>query len=775
MSKNSYNNSFMKSNLSKILSIFILLSPFIDLFTGIFIHSLNINFTIGIIIRILFLIFICFITLFTFKKKNILIPYLIIGIYFICYIVVNLIYKDSSILKEMQELIKVFYFPIILISLYSIKEEIHISRMTLFTTLFMYLILIFVPTFLNVGYKTYEITKAGTLGFFNSANEISGIIAILTPIMFIILTESKNLIPKLILGIMYLVVILMMGTKTPLLSLGITLIISIIYYWTNLVKNKKYKQVFLSLFILIVGISSLIIIIPRTNFYKNIETHLHYLKLNNITEVFKSEKYVDHFIFSSRLKFLKNKAKIYNKSNIYEKLFGIGYINNNKLTKSIEMDYFDIYFSHGIIGFIIYFSISISILIKILSNKINKSYQRLMYETSLFLIIILSLFTGHILTAPSPSILVIIIVLSLNKKHKKRLLFTDVNLEIGGIEKAQINLLDNINYNKYKVDLILEEKKGTLLSKVNKNVLIKELKVSNNKNKIIRKSINLTRKLIFKILEYKNYDFSCCYTTYSYSSNKLALIASNNSSIYIHSDYKYVYKKKEDFKAFFDTRNISKFNKIIFVSNEAKLSFISEYKNLESKCLVINNFINTKEILTKSQEKIALKKPKNNKLFVFVGRLDDSSKKLTRALNLVKEIKDIELWIIGDGPDRKIYENYSMTNNIEDRVKFIGKKENPYPYMKDADYIVLTSDYEGFPVTYLEALTLNKQIITTINTSDESINMKDYANIISKDPNKMVKEVKEILKSNRKYPHISVEKLQKDKIKIFEKLFNGEY
>lgn len=595
MSKNSYNNSFMKSNISKILSIFILLSPFIDLFTGIFIHSLNINFTIGIIIRILFLIFICFITLFTFKKKNILIPYLIIGIYFICYIVVNLIYKDSSILKEIQELIKVFYFPIVLVSLYSIKEEIHISRMTLFTTLFMYLILIFVPIFFNVGYKTYEITKAGTLGFFNSANEISGIIAILTPIMFIILIESKNLIPKLILGIMYLVVILMMGTKTPLLSLGITLIISIIYYWTNLVKNKKYKKVFLSLFILILGISSLIIIIPRTNFYKNIETHLHYLKLNSITEVFKSEKYVDHFIFSSRLKFLRNKAKIYNKSNIYEKLFGIGYINNNKLTKSIEMDYFDIYFSHGIIGFIIYFSISIYILIKILSNKINKSYQRLMYETSLFLIIILSLFTGHILTAPSPSILVIIIVLSLNKKHKKRLLFTDVNLEIGGIEKAQINLLDNINYNKYKVDLILEEKKGTLLSKVNKNVLIKELKVSNNKNKIIRKSINLTRKLIFKILEYKNYDFSCCYTTYSYSSNKLALIASNNSSIYIHSDYKHVYKKKEDFKSFFDTRDISKFNKIIFASNEAKLSFISEYKNLENKCLVINSFINTEE------------------------------------------------------------------------------------------------------------------------------------------------------------------------------------
>lgn len=773
MSKNSYNNSFIKCNLSKILSIFILLSPFIDLFTGIFIHSLNINFTIGIIIRILFLIFICFITLFTFKKKNILIPYLIIGIYFICYIVVNLIYKDSSILKEIQELIKVFYFPIILISLYSIKEEIHISRMTLFTTLFIYLILIFVPTFLNVGYKTYEITKAGTLGFFNSANEISGIIAILTPIMFIILIESKNLIPKLILGIMYLVVILMMGTKTPLLSLGITLMISIIYYWTNLVKNKKYKQVFLSLFILILGISSLIIIIPRTNFYKNIETHLHYLKLNNITEVFKSEKYVDHFIFSSRLKFLKNKAKIYNKSNIYEKLFGIGYINNNKLTKSIEMDYFDIYFSHGIIGFIIYFSISISILIKILSNKINKSYQRLMYETSLFLIIILSLFTGHILTVPSPSILVIIIVLSLNKKQKKRLLFTDVNLEIGGIEKAQINLLDNINYNKYKVDLILEEKKGTLLSKVNKNVLIRELKVSNNKNKIIRKSINLTRKLIFKILEYKNYDFSCCYTTYSYSSNKLALIASSNNSLYIHSDYKYVYKNKDDFRKFFDTRKVNEFKRIIFVSNESKNSFLEEYNELKDKCVVINNFIDTKDIISKSHEKIELKKNKNKKLFVFVGRLDDSSKKLKRAINLVKEISSIELLIVGDGPDRKMYEDFTKKCKVENRVTFIGSKENPYPYMNEADYVILTSDYEGFPVTYLEAITLNKNIITTIETSDESIDMKDIAYIIPKEEKEMVKSVKEILKENSKKKNINIDKIQKNKIKIFEELFDN--
>ena len=180
-------NSFVKKNINVIISIFILLGPILDMLTGLCLHTFNINFTIGIIVRVIFLITICIITLFTFKKKNILIPYLIIGLYMIFYLIGNIIYKDSNITKEIQELVKVFYFPILFISLFSIKDEIRISKMTLFTAFFLYLIFIFVPTILGVGYDTYEITKAGTLGFFNSANEISGIISILTPIMFIIL------------------------------------------------------------------------------------------------------------------------------------------------------------------------------------------------------------------------------------------------------------------------------------------------------------------------------------------------------------------------------------------------------------------------------------------------------------------------------------------------------------------------------------------------------------------------------------------------------------
>ncbi len=763
----------IKRNLNIIIAIFIIMQPILDLLTGLCLHLLDINITIGIIIRMVFLAFICFVILFIFKKKNILIPYFIIGLYCIFYLIGILLYKDGGLFQEVQGLIKVYYFPILFISLYSLRNEIRISKLTLFTTLFLYLILIFVPLVLGIGYKSYEITKAGTLGFFNSANEISGIISILTPIMFIILSSSKNIIPKIISIIIYMVVILMIGTKTPLLSLAITILMSLLYLWIKSIKEKKYKNIIISLFVLLIGILSMSIIIPKTNFYKNIKTHLDYLELDSITEVFQKKELIDHFIFSQRLTFLEKKSTLYKNASTYQKLFGIGYLKNNKPTKMIEMDYFDIYYSHGTIGFIVFFMITLYILYKILEKEQKFSYEKYMLHTSLLLIIFLSFFTGHIITAPSVSLLSIILILSHSKRKKKDILFAGKNLEIGGIEVAQVNLLNNLDSKKYNITLILEEKKGSLLSKLNKNVTVKELRVSSFKISIIRKIINATRKLIFKVFNYQNYDFSCCYTTYSFSCNKVAKIASINNAFYVHSDYSYIYKKEQEFREFFDSRKVFEYKHIIFVSNESRKSFLKYYEELKDKTIVLNNFINIKEIVNKSTEKITEKKQKNKMLFVYVGRLDDNSKKLKRAIDLTNNLPNIELWIIGDGPDKEMYISYSKKLGLENNVIFMGKKNNPYPYMKVADFIILTSDYEGFPVTYLEALALNKKIITTIPTSDDFIDMKDYAYIVSKDSKKMIEEVGEILNKQPKKLNIDLNEVQNNRLQLLEEIINN--
>ena len=751
--------------LNIIISIFIILQPILDLITSILIHH-NVNLTIGMVIKSFFLLYIIYQVVFKYHNKKSLIVYLILFLYCIVYLFVN-----GLDLVNLKGLFRTIYFPTLLVSLYSLRDDIKISKAPLLISLFLYLIFIFVPTTIGIGYDSYAITKKGILGFFSSANEISGIISIITPIMLIYLKDLKNIFIKIILFIIYLIVILSIGTKTPLLSLIISIGLIYIWYMFKFFRDKKYNNIIISLLTILVCLIGLVLIIPKTVFYKNINTHIKYLKIDSVDDVVENPIIFDHFIFSERLTFLEGKKNIYDASSIKQKLFGIGYINDKEI-KSIEIDYYDIYYSHGIIGALLIFIIYIYILINVVKSTKIITINRWAYSISLFLVILLSLFTGHIITAPTVSLIVCVIIVSLWNSKKKNLLFTSVNLDIGGIEKSLVNLLDNIDYKKYNVTLVLEEKRGILIDRINENVYIDEVKVANDENIIIRKSINLLRKINYIILNYDNYDFSCCYATYSLSSNLLARVSSKNNCIYIHSNYTQIYRDEDSLRKFFNIRHINEFNKIIFVSNEAREDLLKYYSSLRKKSYVYNNFIDVNMIKKQGEELIKEKRLKNKTLLVFVGRLEDASKKIKRAINLVKEIDTLELWIIGDGPDRGVYEDYTKNNQLTDRVKFMGSKLNPYPYMRESDYIILTSDYEGFPVIYLEAIALEKNIITTIPTSDDEIDIKDYAFVISKNKNTMVEEVKEILskKSNNKY--IDLNHIQKNRIKKLESIFD---
>lgn len=504
-------NAWIKKNFNTLLIIFILLQPILDLITGFGIHIWKMNVTIGIIIRMIFLLVILYSVMFVYKKKQNWLYYGILIVYGLLYVLGIILFKDGvRLFSEIQGLCRVFYFPVLLIALYSIKDEIKISKMTLMVVLVTYLVCILVPNCLNLGFETYEITKAGTLGFFNSANEISGIISLLTPIMILIFVSSKKIIPAVIISCIYLYVILTIGTKTPLLSLGITIFFTYLWFIYNAVKVKKYKRIGISLIALVLFTTALILILPKTTFYKNIETHLNYLKLDNVTEVFEDEKLVDHFIFSSRLKFMKERQQDYMDGNIYQKLFGIGYLNNQKEAKAVEMDYFDIYYNHGIIGFILFFGMYGYFFYLIMKERRKLDFEQYMLYISILLSIFLSFFTGHIITAPAVSILVTVLLLMLVKQKKKRLLFTAHSLNVGGIETALINLVNRINLEKYQVDILLEKKEGIFLDKVKEEITVREFKVYNNKNVIIRKILNLSKRLIYTATDYHTYDFSCC-------------------------------------------------------------------------------------------------------------------------------------------------------------------------------------------------------------------------------------------------------------------------
>ena len=97
----------------------------------------------------------------------------------------------------------------------------------------------------------------------------------------------------------------------------------------------------------------------------------------------------------------------------------------------------------------------------------------------------------------------------------KKIVFFSNTLVIGGIENALVNLLNKLDYSKYDVTLVLEKREGELLSKINKNVHIKEFKVSNFKIVFFRKIYNLLHRFVWSLKNKNKYDFSCCYATYS--------------------------------------------------------------------------------------------------------------------------------------------------------------------------------------------------------------------------------------------------------------------
>lgn len=778
-------NSFLDKNISKLMLIFLLINPIIDLLTSIFINTFSFHITIGVVIRFAVILILLYYLLFVDdsknRKRNII--YLSILIIYILLFLVIEWGQDNLYLfiEEIKYCLKSFYFPIMLLTLYTIKDKLKKHNFLLLISMFEYIILIFVSLLFNVGYKSYQISKVGTVGFFSSANEISCIIAIICPFYIFYLFQKSNLkgkILKIIITLIYLYVISSIGTKVPLVALFITFILVFIWNFIGFIKDKKVIKItsllFVTLMITFIGIN----ILPKTNFYKNIKIHMNYLHIDSINDVISNPEIIDHFIFSQRVKFYQDTNQIYKKAPFIQKLFGMGYIRGeNNHTKLVEMDYYDIFYSHGIVGSAIYFYVIIYILIqffKELKEKIN--FNLYINLISLILIFIISLMSGHVMTSPAVSIYCAFVFILAFPRKKKELLFTAYNLNIGGIETALINLLNKIDYNRYNVTLILEKKEGNLLDKVNKNVLVSEYRVFNNKNILFRKSLNLLKRTIYTIFNYHYYDFSCCYATYSLMGEKITKISSKNNAIYIHGNYTNVYLNENDFMKFFNERGIQDFKTILFVSNESMNDFILKFSNLKKKSLVINNFVNEDRIKKLSAKKIDIEKTKE-KLFVFVGRLDEQSKRISRALETIKRLKEkysIELWLIGDGKDREDYQKFIDNNGLENNVKLLGSKKNPFPYMKKADYIFMTSEYEGFPVTYMEAIILNKKIITTINVSDQFISIPDKLGyIISKNPKKMIRQIEKILDNDHlKYEKLNVKKMEQIKMKMLENIFD---
>lgn len=344
----------------------------------------------------------------------------------------------------------------------------------------------------------------------------------------------------------------------------------------------------------------------------------------------------------------------------------------------------------------------------------------------------------------------------------KKLLFAAVNMEVGGIETALLTLLNYLASKKYEITLVLEEKKGIFLKDLNTNINVIEYKPDNCKNVILRKAINLLKRINF-IIKYKNkFDFSASFATYSHMASFVARTSSKNNALWGHADYLELYKNNyQEVEKFFDGIEVCKFKKIVFVSKKACESFINVYPQMKNKVIHCNNLIDYKKILELSKETVdnikikeEIQNENSNKhtyTFANIGRHDELQKRLTRIIEASKRLKEdgmkFKILFIGDGKDNSLYKELVKKYGLIEEIQFLGAKKNPYPYMKLADAMIFTSDYEGYPVVFLESIVLNKPIITT-NVSDvmEDINNK-YGQVIEKDEETLYKTMKNFIQN----------------------------
>ena len=342
----------------------------------------------------------------------------------------------------------------------------------------------------------------------------------------------------------------------------------------------------------------------------------------------------------------------------------------------------------------------------------------------------------------------------------KKLLFSAVSLDVGGIETALVTLLNWLanqrenNEYKYDITLVLEKKEGVFLDQLDEKIEILEYIVSTNKIIPIRKAINLIKQLNFKS-KYKNkFDFSCSYATYSKPASFVARAAAKECTLWVHGEYMAAFNNDiEEYIKFFDRIKTFKFKNVIFVSNNAKNIFVKTYqrwaqcKNINKK--VIHNLINYNDMIEKSKEEIQDAKREEIFTFLNVGRHTEHDKKLTRMIEAAKKIKEdglkFRILLIGDGRETTTYKEMVEKYNLQEEIIFLGRKRNPYPYFKIADSLLLTSQHEGFPVVYTEAMVLGLPIITTnVSDSKEVVDNK-YGIVVEKNVNSIYNAMKQAI------------------------------
>lgn len=377
----------------------------------------------------------------------------------------------------------------------------------------------------------------------------------------------------------------------------------------------------------------------------------------------------------------------------------------------------------------------------------------------------------------------------------KKVLFVIGNMKIGGTRSSLINLLRLLPYDKIDVHLLILSPHGEYMGMIDERVKVinttkvcesiyspfLELATNKKLNKIIfalqhklfgdRYIVEMAVKSFGDFFNQENYKAIIGFQEGD-SLDFSSIVPGNKHFCWIHNDCSDLKSNVAGLERSFDVMD-----KIFFVSKVAMENYKNFYPAYNAKLKVIRNTLDLTKIVEKSEIPINDKDYLENidVRIVSVGRLTNQ-KRFDRIIDSANELLlekiNFRWFIIGDGDRRGFLETQIVNAKLNDNVFLLGARANPYPYIKKADILVVTSESESQPMVVLEALTLGVPVLSTdFSSAREILKGKKYAEICENSAEGIKNGIKEILsKEKLLYMKMEAKKFSYDNKSIIDKI-----
>lgn len=376
-------------------------------------------------------------------------------------------------------------------------------------------------------------------------------------------------------------------------------------------------------------------------------------------------------------------------------------------------------------------------------------------------------------------------------RDKIKILFRHRSMEMGGVEKVLLSILNNLSPEKFECTVLLNLNQGELRDEFPphvKKICIAKGKEDMAANALLQKIALLRRRMVLKkyaahrekqdakLLNHEKFDVEIAMDWRDFES---VLSSPNRDSKKIGWFHSEINEPKLQVLVPQILQQIPQFDDFVYCSEKIKTLLHQHYPDLKfPREHVIINAVPTEEITKKAGQAVSDFPKTDAPVFIGIGRLHTRKgfHKLAEAHRRVLDqgLKH-QIIIIGDGEERSNLKNQIEALGIADTFHLLGARMNPYPYLKRADYFIMPSESEAWPLVLAESVVLNTPAIAT-DTGDVSTIIENDENgiLISYSTEEIAAAMEKVLRNpdlRQKFKNNLISTAEKlDGRKIFEQI-----